>query len=142
MKRQTGNWNWNCNVADSGGNASPGILPQPGMRSRDGRWNCHLTRPAIWHRCFCRMPFISSMQITCTSRIAMQRRQRILVGEFRCRLQVGDRPAFFLGGTALIRPETSDSHLECGDLSPLCLSGTVFLSIGAGKQRTSQFNFG
>ena len=32
-------------------------------------------------------------------------------------------------------PETSDRHLECGDLSPLCLSKTAFLSISVGKQK-------
>ena len=31
-------------------------------------------------------------------------------------------------------------HLECGDLSPLCLSEKAFLSIGLGKQRTFHFN--
>ncbi len=40
-----------------------------------------------------------------------------------------------------IDSETSDSHLECGDLSPLCLSKTAFLSIGVGKKQTFHFNF-
>ena len=38
-------------------------------------------------------------------------------------------------------PETSDSHLECGDLSPLCLSNTAFLSISLGEQQVFHFQF-
>ena len=33
------------------------------------------------------------------------------------------------------------SYLECGDLSPLCLSKTAFLSIVAGIQKGIRLNF-
>ena len=68
---QTGNWNWNCNAVVPGGNALPAILPRPDMRSRDGRWRCRLTKPASWHTGSCRMPYISSMRITCAFRTVM-----------------------------------------------------------------------
>ncbi len=38
--------------------------------------------------------------------------------------------------------ETSDNHLECGDMSPLCLSNTAILSIIVDKLRAIYFNFG
>ena len=37
-------------------------------------------------------------------------------------------------------PETSNIPLECGDLSPLCLSNTALLSIGVRKQQAFHFN--
>ena len=40
-----------------------------------------------------------------------------------------------------ISPDASDSHMEYGDFSPLCLSNTAFLSIGVGRQQTFHFNF-
>ena len=38
--------------------------------------------------------------------------------------------------------ETSDNRLECGDISPLCLSNAAILSVIVDKWRAIYFNFG